>query len=115
MSDDVAVLCQFDGLSVGFPGLLATAENSKSMSAVSVTGRGVDHDDSCGDWPSLVKILVDIQSCAVPDGTPSDQPVVVGVGDAKDPPVGAVTEDAFTRRNANALKEDWPLDPSCPS
>ena len=112
MSEEVAASCQFDGLSVGLPGLVATAEYSKSMSAVSVTGRGVDHDDSCGDAPSLVKILVVIQSCASPEGTPSDQPVVVGVGDAYDPPVGADTEDELVRLNANALKDDCPDAPA---
>ena len=49
MSEDVALLCQFDGLDVGLPGLDATAEYSKSMSAVSVAGCGVDQDDCCGD------------------------------------------------------------------
>jgi hypothetical protein len=85
--DESPVDVQFDGLLVGLPGV-ATEENINSTELLSVRAVGAIHAVCCGVNPSEVKIRVDIHSLADPDGTPSVQPEVVGIGDEKDPPDG---------------------------
>ena len=88
-------------------GFVTTEENITSREALSVKTTGGVHVDCWGDNPSEVNILVDIHNFITPEGTPSDHPAVVGIGDSYEPPDGSVGA-VLLLINAVDLKVDCP-------